>query len=365
MIKDIIYFTLINTTMVSSVILLTNGNIKNIKLPNYKKTYDKVINNKLMEKYLTHFESSDCVLVGKWDIKNNEALVAYGYIEGYHENNHELPPKNKISMEMIYGDILVLKVNNSQKIVDLDCDTYEKLYKNMFSVDISNDSEDENTDHEDYQEENSDSDDNLEDTYDDYGNENENEEIVEETEETEETNDKEDDEIETINTINEDINSTRKLMLNIFKKILTESQATILEKSIFKHTIELGQKRNIIVNWENEIFKKMYINKSRSMYSNLINTNNKDLPKIIKNIDSMPFMSFQEIYPKHWKELMDNKYKRDKYLYEEKQEAMTDQFKCGRCKSRECTYYELQTRSADEAMTTFITCLKCGNRWKQ
>ena len=62
---------------------------------------------------------------------------------------------------------------------------------------------------------------------------------------------------------------------------------------------------------------------------------------------------------------MDNKYKRDKYLYEEKQEAMTDQFKCGRCKSRECTYYELQTRSADEAMTTFITCLKCGNRWKQ
>ena len=31
--------------------------------------------------------------------------------------------------------------------------------------------------------------------------------------------------------------------------------------SIFKHTIEHGQKRNIIVNWENEIFKKMYINK--------------------------------------------------------------------------------------------------------
>ena len=47
------------------------------------------------------------------------------------------------------------------------------------------------------------------------------------------------------------------------------------------------------------------------------------------------------------------------------EEAMTDQFKCGRCKSRKCIYYELQTRSADEGMTIFITCLNCGNRWRQ
>ena len=56
---------------------------------------------------------------------------------------------------------------------------------------------------------------------------------------------------------------------------------------------------------------------------------------------------------------------KEKLLYEQKAEAMTDQFKCGRCKSKKCTYYELQTRSADEAMTIFITCLNCGNRWKQ
>ena len=29
-----------------------------------------------------------------------------------------------------------------------------------------------------------------------------------------------------------------------------------------------------------------------------------------------------------------------------------------------CTYYQLQTRSADEPMTTFVTCINCGNRWK-
>ena len=82
----------------------------------------------------------------------------------------------------------------------------------------------------------------------------------------------------------------------------------------------------------------------------------------IKNIANM---SIYDIFPENWKKTLELKSKKDKLKYELKPEAMTDQFKCGRCKSRKCTYYELQTRSADEAMTTFISCLNCGNRWKQ
>lgn len=59
--------------------------------------------------------------------------------------------------------------------------------------------------------------------------------------------------------------------------------------------------------------------------------------------------------------------------------AETDAFKCSRCQQRKCTYYQMQTRSADEPMTvslvlafnkrllilqTFVTCTNCGNRWK-
>lgn len=44
--------------------------------------------------------------------------------------------------------------------------------------------------------------------------------------------------------------------------------------------------------------------------------------------------------------------------------ATTDQFKCGRCGQRKCTYYQMQTRSADEPMTTYVTCTVCNNRWK-
>ncbi|EFA81501.1 hypothetical protein PPL_05490 [Heterostelium album PN500] len=43
--------------------------------------------------------------------------------------------------------------------------------------------------------------------------------------------------------------------------------------------------------------------------------------------------------------------------------ATTDQFQCGKCKQRKCTYFQLQTRSADEPLTTFVTCVNCNNRW--
>ncbi|KAF9105834.1 RNA polymerase II elongation factor [Mortierella sp. AM989] len=48
----------------------------------------------------------------------------------------------------------------------------------------------------------------------------------------------------------------------------------------------------------------------------------------------------------------------------EEQQAETDMFKCGKCKGRKTRYYQMQTRSADEPMTTFVTCIGCGNRWK-
>ena len=53
----------------------------------------------------------------------------------------------------------------------------------------------------------------------------------------------------------------------------------------------------------------------------------------------------------------------DKVLYEICKETVSSLFTCGRCKKKECTYYQLQTRSADEPMTTFVSCLICGNKW--
>jgi len=47
-----------------------------------------------------------------------------------------------------------------------------------------------------------------------------------------------------------------------------------------------------------------------------------------------------------------------------KEDDYEGQFKCGKCKSKKTDYYQMQTRSADEPMTTYVTCMACGNRWK-
>ncbi|RGB26385.1 transcription factor S-II, central domain-containing protein [Rhizophagus diaphanus] len=45
-------------------------------------------------------------------------------------------------------------------------------------------------------------------------------------------------------------------------------------------------------------------------------------------------------------------------------QAETNMFRCGKCGERKTTYFQMQTRSADEPMTTFVTCIVCNNRWK-
>lgn len=47
-----------------------------------------------------------------------------------------------------------------------------------------------------------------------------------------------------------------------------------------------------------------------------------------------------------------------------KEEAITKEFLCGKCKKRECTYFQMQTGGADEPLTTFVHCVNCDNRWR-
>ncbi len=150
-----------------------------------------------------------------------------------------------------------------------------------------------------------------------------------------------------------------------------DSLSRNIEKSIYNFVIDNARENNINRRWNNKIFYNLYFSKIRSIYINLNKNsyikNNYLLDKI-KNNDIKPEeiskLSVYEIHPDNWKEIIDAKIKRDKMKYEIKPEAMTDRYKCRKCGSRKCSYYELQTRSADEPMTQFFTCLDCKNRWK-
>jgi transcription elongation factor S-II len=182
----------------------------------------------------------------------------------------------------------------------------------------------------------------------------------------------EDDIVDEVDENIEELVEYRQKVIELFLGLVKDKKISMrIEGSIFSHSCQLAVERKVLRKWDNPIFKKIYINKSRSLYTNLKTDSyikNTKLLTRVKNkkfdVDKIAFMSYQALFPEHWKKLLDEKFKREKVMYEDKAEAMTDQFKCGRCKSRKCTYYELQTRSADEGMTTFITCINCGNRWK-
>lgn len=140
-----------------------------------------------------------------------------------------------------------------------------------------------------------------------------------------------------------------------------------LEKAIFNFTInECKQKDVKPKKWDNIQFSQIYIDQFRTIYWNLKN-NNDIIVKIKNNIlkpHEFAFMTHQEINPQRWSSVIQKKIKKDKAKYEDNLEAATDTFTCNKCKQKKCTYYQMQTRSADEPMTTFVTCLNCGARWK-
>ena len=82
-------------------------------------------------------------------------------------------------------------------------------------------------------------------------------------------------------------------------------------------------------------------------------------------LDSVGNLTYYELHPMNWKELKDQQVRRDKRILEGNLAMATDRFRCSQCKKKLCSYYELQTRSADEPMTIFVSCLNCGHKWKQ
>jgi len=138
-----------------------------------------------------------------------------------------------------------------------------------------------------------------------------------------------------------------------------------LEKGIYNRTLEKAGSMNIVKKWENAYFVQLYLDWLKCI---CINLQNADVVQLLvsKKIKAheLAFMTHQDMNPKMWNKIMEDKKVRDQNKFELKIEASTDLFTCRACKSNKCTYTQQQTRSADEPMTTFVTCIDCGKRWK-
>jgi len=167
-------------------------------------------------------------------------------------------------------------------------------------------------------------------------------------------------------------NNVTGKIAELFKDIeKSEKKATNVEKAIYNWALKEATKKRVLKRWNNPTFVSLYVDRLRTIYFNIKSdsyVNNSYLFEALQNkkvkCNHLSQMNHQEMCPERWEKLIDDKIKRDKSKYEINMEASTDQFKCFKCKKNKCTYYELQTRSADEPMTTFVSCLICGNRWK-
>lgn len=136
-----------------------------------------------------------------------------------------------------------------------------------------------------------------------------------------------------------------------------------IENSVFEFSS--SETKTLSNNWDNKNFIKAYSTNARRILFNLSQSKNKN--NILNKLDTCVWkpeelveMSHQELYPELWL-----KYKKDiEIIDEDVGKDHKGLFKCRKCKSWRTTYYQLQTRSADEPMTTFVTCANCQNRWK-
>lgn len=140
-----------------------------------------------------------------------------------------------------------------------------------------------------------------------------------------------------------------------------------IEKGIYNYTVIESGRNRLIKSWNNHHFIHLYIDRLRTIYRNLSVKNSELVLHIVSgelHAKHLATMTHQEFNPSQWSELLEKKAKKDESKMGLNIEASTDLFTCKKCKSTRCTFYELQTRSADEPATIFITCLDCGKHGK-
>ena len=247
-------------------------------------------------------------------------------------NIHVLPPP--FHEDSFQGSIAIMKASN-----DNNMDEYEKAASNYLDLKIP--------EYEDY-----------------HGScvfkeeEEEEEEAEEEEEEVEEEEEEEEEEDEERNgPIIHTIHASNVYIDHKLRDLVKESFSEEVEKYILDRCVENAKTWYIDIDWENQVFVNLYRSRVISLYPY------RHLMKTMSPKD-FAFSNVVDHAPEIWKDIIQQNADMEKAKYSHRSTASILMY-CSRCKRKtKCDSYQMQTRSADEPMTTFVTCLECDKHWK-
>lgn len=154
--------------------------------------------------------------------------------------------------------------------------------------------------------------------------------------------------------------------------------ANNVERGIYNSVVQKAIALNVLRKWDNDRFVDVYYQRVKTVTSNLdprsyihrdgddLTGNTRLLARTLPSGDLRPhevaFLSPAQMQPARWAQLQ------DAHARKQKEFVPTDfvtLYRCAKCGERKTTVCEVQTRSADEAMTLFITCFCCKHRWRK
>jgi transcription elongation factor S-II len=163
-------------------------------------------------------------------------------------------------------------------------------------------------------------------------------------------------------------NNTRKNLLKYLEVSLKNKDDETEKKNLIDKIVEIEEKLNETLKGETpylnrvlEIMHNIKDEKNEEFRENIINGTIK--PEDLCTMNSVDMLSKNR--QKEIEKEIEKKVDEVRSDWQEKHGQITEGvYKCRQCGGRKTIQHEQQTRSADEPMTLFITCLNCKNTWK-
>lgn len=166
------------------------------------------------------------------------------------------------------------------------------------------------------------------------------------------------------NRLNEEISRSLSI-LKLDKFMLDQEKSSKIEESIFEYSLIYSRNNSL----SDDLIYAVYRDKLEDILNNLDPNSSIKNNYLLEAIQTgkieasrVGFMTPSELFPKTWEKILQ---KREYQKNKAENLASTDLYKCYKCGESKCKVTQMQTRSADEPMTTFVNCLVCGFTFKK